>query len=431
MPTFETISNRLQKRKFVSTALQIASPILALLFTYSSILESWKSGIVYAVILWIVLALSTNKTLKFVLSKMSTRQWNWDFELHYSGQEALSDPNTFTPRWIYWQPYTNQLLVSRDHERFNVWSLEIAKDTSEVKWTSQTEDQCIFSQGWINHVFFSPEYTLIDSEHKWNYKSMLLNHTLFIDRNGRTVAHLRWWESFALFGTHKSMPFMERSSNPFRPGFSGDLLMRDYSSPHMFTVSVDELSRVQEDRVSIALSKGQLRELSVDGIDLSLIREKDDIIGRHTWHPSGNYIAVQIGRFGSDGLVYVIHWSSADIVAVIEHPEDKLYSLEDWSPDGSLLKMQTAIKGVHSTVVWDCFTGEVRPLHPDEAWPSSLIGWQNRDYRGKLFSTSGYGFLEPRGHWKDAAWWPTDPSYCASVGGEGAERFVRIWRTTK
>ena len=167
MPTFETISHRLQIRKFVSRALQIASPILAFLFIYSSILESWKSGIVRlleglpdlaetamiieswkpgivsAVVLWIVLALSTNKALKLVLSKRATRLWNWEdynYVLDSEGKEALSDPSTFTPKRIYWQPYTNQLIVSRDHERFNIWSIEIAQDVSEVKRQYQTED---------------------------------------------------------------------------------------------------------------------------------------------------------------------------------------------------------------------------------------------------------------------------------------------------
>ena len=224
------------------------------------------------------------------------------------------------------------------------------------------------------------------------------------------MAHLRWTDR-SPFGPHTSY---DKASNPFRPGFSGDLLIVDYSPPHLFTVSIDALSRAQ-DPASTALSMDRLRELSVDGIDLSLIRAKGDSIEHHVWHPSGNYIAVQIG-----GLVYIIHWSSADIVAVIENAVNRAYPFGDWSPDGSLLRMDA--------VVWDCFTGEVRPLRPDEAWwPSSLTEGPN----GKLFSTSGYGFRPPRGHWKDAAWWPTDPSYCASVGGEGAERFVQIWRTTK
>jgi hypothetical protein len=365
------------------------------------------------------------KMMKSFLSQHSTRLWNWDTELHPEGEAKLTDSETFDPRYIFWQPHTNQLLVSRDHERFNIWSVDINRDSSEVEWRLQTSDQCIFSDGWINNVFFSPKYTLIDSEHKYCVGPPLIHHTLLIDEFGDTVVHLRRsHDNISPFGLlYLNGIFLDRSSNPFRPGSTSELLVIDNTSPHLFTVTVDALKNADENYME-KNSQESLKKLSVDQIDLVPIKNDGDDIRNFAWHPSGNYIAVEINY-----IVYVIHWQSANIVTAIENTEGEGYFLEEWSPDGSLLKLKTTVDDDRGRVVWDCDTGDILQLNRDEHWPSSLVLKQDVDY--KLVNKCGYGYYRPFGPWRNAAWWPSDPRYCASVGGDGAQRMIRVWCNLK
>nr|VFK19601.1 MAG: hypothetical protein BECKLPF1236A_GA0070988_102302 [Candidatus Kentron sp. LPFa]VFK34051.1 MAG: hypothetical protein BECKLPF1236C_GA0070990_102412 [Candidatus Kentron sp. LPFa] len=279
--------------------------------------------------------------------------------------------------------------------------------------------QCIFSQGWINHVFFSRKYALVESENKWNVQDDFFYHCVLIDSRGDVVAHISRSSLLPVFGVER-WDFSSR--NPFRPGADGDLLFLLRS--HQLGL-VDAAGLPRDYRIPKSGLDEFLRDFGKIHIDLSfLMPSKDDEVLDFNWHPSGKYLAVDISR-----RVYLLHWDSGEVVASIGGDDGGSYWMREWSENGKILGLyETKARGKYVKCVWDITENSIRDERNTDLWQHA----QSETRPGKkLVTPSQYWPDLARGKQmsglKDKAPCPYDSSLLATIGGEGSERRVRIW----
>lgn len=367
----------------------------------------------------------------FLLKIERLRSW-FDLGRGYTEED-------YQPKFVTWRPKTSQVYTFPDHVNGTLWNMagEVCS-TRGVKARHGYYSGVVLREYWADHA----DWFLCFGQ-PWHYASAdgCSVYSAFADRAGWFV------NDFGRFGISDSTPANVGPSpafNPWRP-FSAQFVMRSYQ--HGFKLCGIGAPNKETD--------SSLRVEQV--MDISALDPEDRNIESYLWHPSGRYLAYVscVTNESTRQRVYrvnLLDWDAAQIVASTQSLVWKTYQdvvprCYSWSPGGQLLVLDAKL-----SMVWDVQAATISKMGEEEhsRWVQRLRAatyadqHNGRGYayissdgeRSLVYNQSNIAVVGTQSEMRcvlskgarNAAWHPTDPNCFTTVGGDGSERMVRIWR---